>query len=175
MTYRTIKVFLERFFTKAQLYKYMFNWSPMYRNTTGRIIEVSKDIHYVKIKIPLNYKNKNYVGAMFGGSMFSATDPIYMIQLMEILGPKYIVWDKSASIKYKRPGTSTAYGEFLLTKDEIIFIKQQVNSKHEINFDKQVNLVSKEGVVFSEVYKTLYIADKKYYKQKLANRQLKPK
>ncbi|APD05937.1 hypothetical protein UJ101_00390 [Flavobacteriaceae bacterium UJ101] len=171
--YQKISRFLERFFTKAQIYKFMFNISPMYRNTVGRVLVVSKDLHYVKIKIPLNYQNRNYVGAMFGGSMFSATDPIYMIQLMEILGEKYVVWDKAATIKYKRPGRSTAYAEFILLKDEINIIKQRVDKENEIDLEKQVNLVSSEGIIFAEVYKTLYIAKKSFYKEKMMKKKQK--
>ena len=91
----------------------------MYRRSTGKIIEVSNDLHRVKIKLPLSYKNKNYVGAIFGGSMLSATDPIYMIQLMQILDDSYVVWDKAASIKYKRPAKETLYGEFNFSADLI--------------------------------------------------------
>ncbi len=164
--YQKMAAFLERFFTKSQIYKYLFNLSPMYRNTTGRIVTVSEDLHYVKIKIPLNYQNQNYVGVMFGGSMFSATDPIYMIQLMEILGKDYVVWDKAATIRYKRPGKSTAYGEFILSKEEITSIKQRVSDEKEIDLIKRVNLVSEKGVVFAEIDKTLYIADRLFYKAK---------
>ncbi|WP_235270985.1 PaaI family thioesterase [Flavobacterium sp. 316] len=87
----------------------MFNISPMYRRSCGKIFFVSDDLHVVKIKIPLTYKNKNYVGSMFGGSLFSATDPIYMIQLMQILGKEYVVWDKSTEIRFKRPVYANAF------------------------------------------------------------------
>ena len=63
----------------------------MYRRSTGRITSVSDDLFMVKVKIPISYKNKNYVGAIFGGSMQAATDPIYMIQLLNILGDDYVV------------------------------------------------------------------------------------
>jgi len=88
--YRVLTNIAKRLFTDAQIYKYGFNWSPMYRRSTGKVIEVSDDLHFVKIKIPLNWKNRNFVGTIFGGSMLSATDPIYMIQLMNILGEDYI-------------------------------------------------------------------------------------
>ncbi len=169
--YQKIVRFLERFFPKAQIYKFLFNISPMYRNTVGRVITVSNDLHYVKIRIPLNYQNRNYVGVMFGGSMFSATDPIYMIQLMEILGNDYVVWDKAASIRYKSPGKSTAYAEFILSPEEINQIKQQVEKENEMDFLKSILIVSKEGVVFAEVSKTIYIANRHYYRNKIANRK----
>ena len=69
----------------------------MYRRSTGKVIKVSEDLLFVKIKIPISYKNRNFVGSIFGGSLFSATDPLFMIQLMNILGDNYVVWDKDAT------------------------------------------------------------------------------
>ncbi|MFV0530583.1 MAG: DUF4442 domain-containing protein [Flavobacteriales bacterium] len=165
--YQKVVPVLKKILTQAQVYKHLFNLSPLYRNTTGRIIIVSEDLHYIKIKIPLNYQNRNYVGVMFGGSMFSATDPIYMTQLLEILGKDYVVWDKVSTIRYKRPGKSTAYGEFTFSKEEIATIKERIVNEKEINLTKQVNLVSKDGIIFAEIDKTLYIADRLFYKQKM--------
>jgi hypothetical protein len=39
------------------------------------------------------------VGTHFGGSIFSMTDPFYMLMYMNILGKKHLVWDHSASIR----------------------------------------------------------------------------
>ncbi len=167
--------FLHLFLTKSQIYQYLFNFSPMYRSTNGRIFFVSDDFHNVKIKIPLNYRNRNYVGTMFGGSMLSATDPIYMTQLIEILGEDYIVWDKATTIKFKRPGNSTAFGDFILDINDINDIKNRIRIEKEIDFNKQVNLTSKEGIIFAEIYKTLYIAEKSFYKNKIRLKKQKIK
>ncbi len=164
--YRTLNKLLKTFFTDAQIYKHGFNWSPMYRRSTGKIIEVSNDLHYVKVKIPISIKNRNYVGSIFGGSLFSATDPIYMIQLMNILKEDYIVWDKDASIKYKRPAKENVYAEFSFSQDEINEIKSQVANNGEFNLVKTLNLVNKQNVVFAEISKTIYIANKTFFKEK---------
>ncbi|PQV45275.1 acyl-coenzyme A thioesterase PaaI-like protein [Jejuia pallidilutea] len=164
--YRTIANIAKRFFTDAQIYKYGFNWSPMYKRSTGKIIEVSDDLHYVKIKIPLSWKNRNYVGSMFGGSMLSATDPIYMIQLINILGDAYVVWDKAATIKYRRPATSTVYCEFVFTTEEIRQIKLNISKKGEIDIIKNPNIITKDGTVIAKLSKTIYVADKTFYKEK---------
>ena len=100
--YKAIFAFLSKYFKQNTLFKILFNISPMYRRSNARLIHVSEDIHNVKIKISLNYKNRNYMGTMFGGSMLSATDPIYMIQLLQILGDDYVVWDKSTNIRFKK-------------------------------------------------------------------------
>jgi hypothetical protein len=162
--------FLKQFFSEAALFKHGFNLSPMYRRSVGKLVFVSEDLYNVQVQIPLNYKNRNYVGAIFGGSMFSATDPIYMIQLMNILGDDYVVWDKAADIKYKRPARETAHANFQFSEEEIKDIKTKVADKKELDFEKKIDITSKNNIVFAELSKTIYIAQKDYYKEKIKNR-----
>ena len=171
--YKVATEFLTRFIKPANIYKYGFNWSPMYRRTTAKLVEVSDDLHYVKIRLKLNWKNRNYAGSIFGGSMLSATDPIYMIQLIQILGNDYVVWDKAVTAKYKRPGKGTIYGEFVFTPEEITDIKQQVKTKQQFDLEKTMQLVNAKAEVVAEFSKTIYVAEKAYYKQKLALRKAK--
>lgn len=164
--YRSLTKLLKRFFTDAQIYKHGFNWSPMYRRSTGKVVEVSEDLFYVKIKIPISYKNRNFVGSIFGGSLFSATDPLYMIQLMNILGEDYVVWDKDATIKYKRPAKETVYCEFTFSEREITAIKKEVKEKGELSVIKSTNITNKDNTTIAEVSKTIYVANKAFYKEK---------
>ena len=169
--YKIAVKFLERFFKSSTIYKYGFNWSPMYRRTTAKIIEVSHDLHKVVITLNLNWKNKNYAGSMFGGSMLAATDPIYMIQLIQILGDDYVVWDKSVEARYNRPAKARIFGEFVFTPEEIKQIKQDVADKNELDIVKTMHLVDTEQNKIATFIKTLYIADKTFYKHKLKQRQ----
>lgn len=164
--YQKLVKILRRFFTDAQIYKYGFNWSSMYKRTTGKIIRVSDDLRRVTVKIPINYKNRNYVGSIFGGSLFSSTDPIFMIQLINILGDDYVVWDKDATIKYKRPAREDVYAKFLISESEITQIIKDVAINNETDFVKKLNIVTENGVIIAELTKTLYIANKSYYKAK---------
>lgn len=171
--YAKIQSILEKFISKATIYKYGFNFSPMYKRSTGKIFFVSKDLHKVTIKIKLSFRNSNYVGSIFGGSLFSATDPIYMIQLLNILGNTYVVWDKAATIKFKRPAKETCYANFEFTKEEIENLKKDVATHQEITITKNVQITNRtKEVVFAEVSKTIYIAQKKYYKQKLKRKSV---
>lgn len=164
--YKKIIIILEKFIKKSTLFKYGFNFSPAYRRSTGRVYFVSDDLLAVKIKIPLSYKNSNYVGTMFGGSMSSATDPIYMIQLITILGNKYVVLDKSASIRFKRPGNQTLYAEFTLSYEFIEQIKNNVELNNKAQHNLKVDLKDKDGNVYAEVEREIYITSKTYYKAK---------
>lgn len=158
---------LKKVFSNAFLFKHGFNLSPMYRRSTGRVYEVSPDLLHAKVRIRRSYKNINYVGSIYGGSLSSATDPIYMIQLLHILGDDYVVWDKAATIKFKQPAKETAYANFDFTEAEIEQIKNDIQQKKELDLVKELNITNKEGtVVFAEVSKTIYIANKQFYKQK---------
>ena len=169
--YKSGTKLLKKYFKVSTIYKYGFNWSPMYRRTTAKIVDVSDDLSYIKIRLKLNWKNRNYAGTMFGGTMLAATDPIYMIQLLQILGDQYIVWDKAVDAKYKKPGKGTIYGEFIFTKEEIDSIKKTVHEKNQMDLTKTMSLVDAEKNIIATFNKTLYIADKDFYKNKLKSRK----
>ncbi|MEO1482560.1 MAG: DUF4442 domain-containing protein [Myxococcota bacterium] len=118
MSYRAIAK-LQSVLPRAALFKYGFNWSPMYRRSTGKLRYVSDDLCVVKVELPLTWRNVNYVGTMFGGSILSATDPILMVQLINILGDAYVVWDKSVEMRFRRPGRSTLSCVFEYTEDAV--------------------------------------------------------
>ncbi|MEM9389028.1 MAG: DUF4442 domain-containing protein [Bacteroidota bacterium] len=156
-----------KFFKKKTLFKYGFNLSPMYKRSTGRIIYVSEDLLAVRVKLPLSYKNRNYVNSIFGGSMFSSVDPIPMVQLINLIGNDYVVWDKSAEILFKRPARTTLYADFVYTLTELDDIKRRVGQEKEVEIVKTTLLKDKAGdSTFCEVKKVIYIADKHFYKQK---------
>jgi hypothetical protein len=171
--YQTLVKLGSKLIGKDILFKHGFNLSPMYRRSTARIISISKDLFRVTIKLPISYKNKNYVSSIFGGSMFSAVDPIPMVQLINILGDDFVVWDKSAQIFFKRPARESLYADFEYTQKEIDAIKYDVIQNKEIEVVKRTKLTNKNrDKIFCEVHKTIYIADKSFYKKKRKEKSL---
>lgn len=170
--YQKITKFLRLFFSDSFIFKYGFNISPMYRRTTGKITFVADNLLQIDVKIPISIKNKNYVGSIFGGSLYAATDPIFMIQLIHILGDDYVVWDKSSTVQYKRPAYSDAFATFKFTSEEIAKIKSAVALKKELEIVKNINITDTSGNVYTELSKTLYIADKDYYREKKKIKQI---
>lgn len=157
---------------RGRLFKFLFNISPMYRRTGGRLITVSDDLKFVTIKIPLNYKTRNYVGSIYGGHMYSCVDGIYMVQLINILGNKYVVWDKSAKIRFRKPAKRTLFADFQIEDELIEQIRKTINQYQEKDFTLRVNLKDAEGIVYAEIEKVIYIADKEYYIKKKELRKL---
>jgi hypothetical protein len=98
-------------FKKSTLLKWMSYWPPFF-GAGIRIREISDDFTYVRVEMKLRFWNRNYVGTHFGGSLYSMVDPFYMLMLIENLGRDYIVWDKSASIRFLKPGRGRVSAEF---------------------------------------------------------------
>ena len=138
----------------------------MYKNTGGKLIKVSDDLHYIKIQLLFNYKTKNYVGTIYGGHMYSSVDGIYVIQLIHILGDNYIVWDKSAKIKFKRPANKTLFADFKISDELIEQIKNDIEKDKKKDYNLFVNLTDENGNIYAQVEKVIYIASKEYYKSK---------
>ncbi|MEM7195118.1 MAG: DUF4442 domain-containing protein [Pseudomonadota bacterium] len=165
--YQTIGKIGSRFIAPAALMKYGFNLSPMYRRTTARVVHVSKDLTEIRVRLPISYRNRNYVGSIFGGSMFAAVDPFPMVQLINLLESKYIVWDKSAQIFFKRPAYEDLYAVFEYSHDEVNSIRSRVDERSEMEIVRVTPLTDKSGsTVFAEIHKTLYVATKAHYNAK---------
>ena len=107
--------------------------------------------------LPLSWRTRNRVGTIFGGSLYAAVDPVYMILLMQILGPGYTVWDKAASIRFRKPGRTTLFARFLLTEEEIATIRSLADQARSIDRVYTVELADAAGIVHATIEKTIYI------------------
>ncbi len=142
---------------KSRINRWYFNFFPAYRGTGARLLYIADDWQEVRIKLPLNWRTKNYVGTIFGGSMYAALDPIYMVMLIKVLGRDYIIWDKQATIRFKRPGRSTLFAHFVLSDEEVAGIKSELATRPSIDRIYAIDLTDQKGAVHATVEKTLYI------------------
>lgn len=92
--------------------------------------------------------------------MYGAVDPIYMIMLIRILGPEYVVWDKAACVRFKKPGKTTLTARFVIDGGETDAIKAALVDQPAIDRVYQIDLVDRNGVVHVSVEKTIYIRRK---------------
>lgn len=145
---------------RTRLQRWGFNWFPAYRGTGGRITYISRDWREIRIRLPLGWRTRNYVGSIFGGSMYGAVDPIYMVMLIRNLGREYVVWDKSASIRFRRPGRTTLYARFLLDEAELDAIRGALADAPAVDRTYTVELVDADGVVHATVEKVIHIRRK---------------
>lgn len=137
-------------------------WSiwPPFLGTGIQVKRISADFKEIDVRLKLRFWNANYVGTQFGGSMFSMTDPFYMVMLYETLGPGYIVWDKSATIHYRKPGKSDVWAYFRLTDAQINEYKSQADQNGKCEPELRVEIKDPDGNLIAEVIKVLYIRKK---------------
>ncbi len=153
--------------------RWQFNFFPAYRRTGARISFISADWKEVHVRLRLKWTTRNYVGTVFGGSIYGALDPIYMLQLIQLLGKGYVVWDKQATVRFVRPIKTEVYARFLITDELLAEIKDRVEKDREMEIELPVRFTDKAGKVYAEVNKMIYVANAEYYKQKRSERKRK--
>ena len=151
---------------RARMVRLGFNFHPAFRGTGGRVVHVARDLRHIRVCLPLNWKTRNIVGSLYGGSLFAITDGAHPMMLMAALGESVIVWDKAASIRYRKPGYTTLYGDFVLAGEEIAEIRAALQEVPELERTFLVELKDEQGTVHTIVERTVYIAEKNYYRQK---------
>jgi acyl-coenzyme A thioesterase PaaI-like protein len=128
-----------------------------YRGTGGRPSFIAEDWSEVRLSLPLSWRTRNYVGTIFGGSIYSAVDPIYMLMLIHRLGKEYIVWDKSASIQFKKPGRESLHARFIVDNEELAAIRAALETQRSIDRNYSIELKDSAGNVCATVEKLIYI------------------
>ncbi len=137
--------------------RFFFNWFPAFRGTGGRVTHVAPDFREIRVSLPLNWRTRNYVGTIFGGSLYAAVDPFYMIMLIQTLGPEYVVWDRAAKIRFLRPGRARLFARFLLPVEETDAIRVLLETGSSIDRVYGIDLADAAGTVHATVEKTIYI------------------
>jgi hypothetical protein len=136
------------------------NLYPPYLGAGVRITYISNDFRDVEVEMPLRFYNRNYFGTHFGGSLYSMCDPFYVLMLANILGKDYIVWDKAASIRFKKPGKGLMKASFHLTEEKIAEIRAAADSQPKVEPQFQIQVKDTEGAVIAEIDKLLYVKKK---------------
>src|ERR1035438_10526109 len=118
---------------------------PLFLGARIRVGRLQSDWKEIDGEMKLRRWNSNYVGTHYGGSLYSMADPFYMLMLIENLGRDYIVWDKSATIRFKKPGRGMVFANFRVSEEEIREIKQALNSQDKIERSFRVEVKDEIG------------------------------
>lgn len=152
------------------LYWRMYNVWPALRGTGGRVTHVSRDWTELDVKLRLSWRTRNYVGTIFGGSIYACVDPYAMLLVMRQLGDDYVVWDKSARVQFKRPGTETLYAQFRIPRELAAELKARADAEKKFDWHYSLDLKDADGRIYATVDKTLFIARKDWFKEREARR-----
>ncbi len=143
-------------FLKQHMRALMNVWPP-FMGAGIRVTRLQPDWKEIDVAMKLHRWNSNYVGTHYGGSLYSMTDPFYMLMLIVNLGRDYIVWDKSASIRFRKPGKGVVSARFRLSDEQVEEIRTALQAEEKIDRAFSVEVTDESGAVVAEVQKQINI------------------
>lgn len=151
---------------KASTLRRLMNFWPPFFFAGIRVQHISEDFREVDVTLKLHWYNRNYVGSHFGGNLFSMTDPFFMLMLMHILGPKYLVWDRAATIEFVAPGRGTVRARFRMSEAQIADVTEQTRGGDKYLPTFHVDVLGADDQLIAKVSKTVYIRLKPAHRPK---------
>ena len=134
-------------------------WGP-FRGAGIRVAGSEDQFHVIHVELKQKWNNRNLVGTHFGGSLYAMCDPFYMWILIQNLGHNYIVWDKAAQIRFRKPGRGTVRATFQISREKIAEIKRLADEHGTYEETFHAKVIDSSGTVIAEVEKLLYVKAK---------------
>jgi len=144
----------------AQLLKWI-NFYPPLLGMNIRVVYKSPDLQTIRVQAKLSRRNLNVVGTHFGGTLYAMCDPWFMLILIHTLGKDYIVWDKSASIQFIKPGRGTVTATFCITREQADNLRARADAGEKIEPTFGVDVMDEQNQIVAHVDKLLYVRKKK--------------
>src|SRR6516225_169831 len=135
----------------------LFNFWPPFRAAGIRVREIAPDFRSATVELRMKLLNRNYVGTHFGGSLFSMTDPFFMILMMKNLGPEYVGWDNQGTVRFLKPARGTVTARFRIPEERVDEARRATANGEKFEPVFRVDIVDEQGVTVADVEKTLHI------------------
>ncbi|RMH91169.1 DUF4442 domain-containing protein [Lysobacter pythonis] len=140
-----------------RLLRYGLNIWPPFLFTGIHVTHLSEDWRHARVELRLRPWNRNYIGTQFGGSLFSMTDPFWMLLMLHALPRDYIVWDKAGEIEFVKPGRGTVYAEFRLDDAQVTEVMAAAAGGEKVLRWFQTDVIDAKGEIIARVRKQLYV------------------
>ena len=138
----------------------LMRFYPPYLGAGISVVHVAKDLSVLEVEMKLSRWNRNFVGTQFGGSIYSMCDPFFMLMIMMQLGDEYVVWDKSATIEFLKPGRGRVRARFEVPPALLAQLKRETDTAGKINPKLEANVLDEEGQAIARITKVLSIRRK---------------
>ena len=130
---------------------------PPYLGAGVRIRRISADMSRFDVEMKLHFWNCNVYGTHFGGSLYSMCDPFFVLILTEQLGRGYAVWDKAATIRFRRPGRGRVRASFSIAPDEVDRVRALAAAGDKVEPVYSTVVLDEQDEVVAEVEKLLSV------------------
>ena len=135
----------------------IISWYPPFLGAGIRVHFDPRDPLCVRSSLSLRWFNRNAYGTHFGGSLYAMCDPFFALILLRALGKEFIVWDKTASIQFLRPGKGRVTADFVVPAARVEEVRREVETQGVSQPRFEVDVVDEGGQVVAHVDKLLYV------------------
>ncbi|GMA40094.1 DUF4442 domain-containing protein [Mobilicoccus caccae] len=133
------------------------NLWPPFRFAGIRVVQIERGFRGATVELKLTPLTRNYVGTLYGGSLFSMTDPFWMILIGRCLGDEYVVWDKRAEIEFVAPGRTDVRTTFAVTDELLDDLRQKAEGGAKVLHWLENDIVGVDGTVIAKVRRQVYV------------------
>ena len=143
---------------RTRLMRWRFNWHPAYRRSGARITYVDANLREVRVALPLCRATRNLNGTIYGGSIYSAVDPLHAVMLVTLLGPReYVAWTKEARVRFLRQGRTDLTARVVLTAEEVRAVREEAGRAGKVERQYTVELADTRGRICAACEITVHI------------------
>ncbi len=125
--------------------------------------KIHKDFKGADIKINRSLFTLNFGKAIFGGTIYSGTDPFYAMLFGQILRNKnyhITIWLKSASIQFLKPARTDLFYKIHITEEMIKEAETELNNKGVFVKTNAIEVYSKNKELTAIARNEIYIRKK---------------
>ena len=144
----------------ANLVRLLLNTWPPLRKQGIQVTNINKSLTRMDVQLKSKWFNQSAAFAIFGGSLYTMTEPFYMLLFLGHIGNDHIVWDKSGLITFTSPARKTINVTFEITPAQIKDIVERCEDGAPILKTFNVDLIDTSGKLVAQVEKVVYIRKK---------------
>ena len=131
-------------------------WYPPFRSMRIKVLELDMERRSTRILLPLNRRNRNPGGSMFGGCMASLADPIPALVCSRVF-PGYGVWTRSLNLDFRHEARQDLELRFQLEKDQEQVIAQELSERGRASPSFEYGFYQRDGRLCAMVRNTVAI------------------
>ncbi len=140
----------------------LLNWYPPYIGAGIKLESINNERTEMIVSMKLRWFNRNVYGTHFGGSLYAMTDPFFVFIVYFHFGDDYIIWDKAASIKFKRPGKGKVTGRYFIPQEKLVQMRKEVDTLGKKTYQFDADVLDEHNKIVASVQKEIYIRRKDF-------------
>lgn len=123
------------------------------------------DFRHVDIRVSRSVLNRNSNGSIFGGTIFAATDPFYVLlfdQLFKRKGYDTVVWLKSGAIRFIKPAYTSLRIQIRILPADIVEAEAALQTVGKFIKTFKISVVDRNGVLCAEAENEVYVRNRSF-------------